>query len=367
MADEADRSPGDAATRPQGFALRALLAASVSAGVVLLLILLWYAADMLLLVLAAVLLAVALRSLCDMVGHRTKLSDSWSLAIVSAALLLAVAGAALLLAPRVSRQVDVLTENLPRAFGALAERANHYGWARRVMAEMPPPDKLITGGGGVLARVTGIFSTALGALVNAAIVIAVGLYLAADPRLYTSGLLYLVPPRHRPRAREILAQLGSTLRRWLAGRLLLMAANAALTWAGLSLLGVPLAPTLALLAGLLNFVPNVGPVAAAVPAVLVALTQSPEQALYVLVLYVALQSVDGYVFTPLVQKRTVELPPALTITAQVLFGVLLGGAGVVLATPLTAAALVIARMLYADGGVVNRADNDTSGEGVGDA
>lgn len=128
-----------------------------------------------------------------------------------------------------------------------------------------------------------------------------------------------------------------------------MAANALLTWAGLSLLGVPLALTLGLLAGLLNFVPNVGPVVAAFPAVLIALTQSPQQALYVFLLYLVLQSVDGYVFTPLVQKRTVELPPALTITAQVLFGVLLGGAGVVLATPLTAATLVLVRMLYVEG------------------
>jgi predicted PurR-regulated permease PerM len=344
---EADHHAIGAAPGPQGFALRAATAASVAAGVVLLLALLWYAADVLLLLFAAVLLAVALRGLADLAGRVTDLSEGWSLAVVCVVLLSALAGAVVLLAPRVSAQVDELTDSLPRAFGALAERANHYGWARRVIAELPPPDELIRGGGGVLARVTGVFSTALGSLVNAAIIIAVGLYLAADPRLYTSGLLLLVPQARRPLAREALGRVGSTLRRWLVGRLVLMAFNAALTWVGLSLLGVPLAMTLGLLAGLLNFVPNVGPAAAAVPAVLVALTQSPQQALYVLLLYVVLQSADGYVFTPLVQKRTVALPPALTITAQVLLGVLLGGAGVVLATPLTAAALVLARMFYA--------------------
>jgi predicted PurR-regulated permease PerM len=203
---------------------------------------------------------------------------------------------------------------------------------------------------------------ALGALVNAAIVLSVGLCLAADPRLYKSGLLRLLPPERRPRAREVLTQLGSTLRRWLVGRLVLMFVNAALTWAGLSLLGVPLALTLGLLAGLLNFVPNVGPVIAGVPAVLIALTESPQQAMYVLLLYVALQSVDSYIFTPLVQKRTVELPPALTITAQVLLGVLLGTFGVVFATPLMAAALVLVRMLYVEdvlGGGTAKADSDT--------
>jgi len=349
MAGEADRNPGAAVARPRSFALRALSAASVTAGVALFLLLLWHAADVLLLVFAAILLAVALRGLSERVGRVTNLSEGWSLALVSLVLLSALAGAVLLLAPRIAAQVDELADTLPRAFGALVERANSYGWARRLMAEVPLPAELIRGGGGVLARVTGVFSTALGSLVNAAIILAVGAYLAADPRLYTSGLLRLVPPAGRARAREVLTQLGSTLRRWLVGRLVLMAANALLTWVGLSLLGVPLALTLGLLAGLLNFVPNVGPVAAAVPAVLLALTQSPEQAVYVLLLYVVLQSVDGYVFTPLVQKRTVALPPALTITAQVLFGVLLGGAGVVLATPLTAAALVLVRTLYVEG------------------
>jgi predicted PurR-regulated permease PerM len=368
MTEETDRNSDEAGQpRPLNFAGRTLTAALITAGVALFLILLWYAADVFLLTFAAVLLAVGLRSLSGLAGRVTKLSESWSLALVSASLLFVFAGAGLLLAPRVSAQVDDLTGNLPQAFEALVERASSYEWSRRIMAEVPPPSRLIKGGGGVLARVTGVFSTALGSLVNVAIVLSVGLYLAADPRLYTSGLLSLVPSKRRPRVREVLTQLGSTLRRWLVGRLVLMVVNAALTWLGLSLLGVPLALTLGLLAGLLNFVPNVGPVVAGVPAVLIALTQSPEQALYVLLLYVVLQSVDGYVFTPLVQKRTVELPPALTITAQVLFGVLLGAAGVVLATPLTAAALVIVRMLYVEGVLDGgRAAEMASGSGKGE-
>jgi predicted PurR-regulated permease PerM len=348
-----------------GFVRRAFAAACAAAGVVLLL-LLWYVADVLLLLFAAVLLAVGLRSLSVALGRATGLSDGWSLALVSLALLAMLGAGAMLLAPRVSAQVDELSDSLPRAFEKLAERASRHEWARRLVEELPPPEELLKGRGGVLARVTGVVSTALGALVNVVIVVAVGLYLAADPRLYTSGLMSLVPPTSRPRAREVSAQLGSTLRRWLAGRLVLMASNAALTWAGLSLLGVPLALTLGLLAGLLNFVPNVGPVVAGVPAVAIALTQSPQQALYVLLLYVVLQSVDGYVFTPLVQRRTVALPPALTVAAQVLLGVLLGGMGVALATPLAAAALVLVRMLYVEdvlGGGVTDADNAEEGAG----
>jgi predicted PurR-regulated permease PerM len=119
-----------------------------------------------------------------------------------------------------------------------------------------------------------------------------------------------------------------------------------LTALGLWLLGVELALTLGLLAALLTFIPNLGPVLALVPAVLLALMHSPTRALYVTLLYLAIQTVESYVLTPLVQRRTVSLSPALTITAQVALGVLLGGLGLVLATPLTILLLVLIQMLY---------------------
>ena len=104
--------------------------------------------------------------------------------------------------------------------------------------------------------------------------------------------------------------------------------------------------TLGLLAGLLNFVPNFGPWIAAIPAVLIAFLQGPQQALYVAVLYLVLQSVDGYLLTPLVDRKSVELPPVLTITAQVLLGLGFGFIGILLASPLTAVALILIKMLY---------------------
>ncbi len=127
-----------------------------------------------------------------------------------------------------------------------------------------------------------------------------------------------------------------------------MVVNGILTAIGLWFLGIPMALSLALLAGVLNFIPNFGPLIAGIPAVLIALTISPQAALFVGLLYIVVQSVDGYVFTPLVNRRSVELPPALTISAQVILGVLVGGMGVVLAGPLTAMLIVIVRMLYVE-------------------
>jgi len=121
-----------------------------------------------------------------------------------------------------------------------------------------------------------------------------------------------------------------------------------LTAIGLWIIGIPLAFTLGLLAGILNFVPNFGPWFAAIPAVLIAFMKSPQHALYVAVLYIVLQSVDGYILTPLVDRRSVELPPVLTITAQVLLGLAFGFVGILLASPLTAVAMILVKMLYVE-------------------
>ncbi len=115
---------------------------------------------------------------------------------------------------------------------------------------------------------------------------------------------------------------------------------------GLGLLKVPLALALAILAGLLTFIPYLGPILSAVPAVLFALTKSSALALYVVLLYVGVQAIESYLLEPIVQRKTVHLPPALTIFSQVVLGVLVGGLGVALASPLMAAALVAVNMLY---------------------
>jgi predicted PurR-regulated permease PerM len=115
---------------------------------------------------------------------------------------------------------------------------------------------------------------------------------------------------------------------------------------GLALLGVPLALVLGIIAGLLDFIPYIGPIMAGVPAVMLALSDSPTQALYVVLLFVGLQILEGYVVLPLIERRTVSLPPALTISMQVLLGSLFGLSGIALATPLAAVVTVLVAMLY---------------------
>lgn len=328
------------------FARRALAAACIGAGVLVMLLLMWYAVDVLLLVFAGIILGVFLRGLCRPLSALLGLGHGWSLLVVLTTLVGALVLVVWLLAGRVLAEANELTEQLPRAVGNLTARLEVYSWGRSIMAELPPTGEFLRGRGSVFGRVSGILSGALGTLAGFIIILSLGCYIAAEPRTYRRGIVHLVPPRYRDRMGEVLDALDVTLGRWLIGRVLLMAVNGALTTLGLWLLGVPLALTLGILAGGLNFVPNIGPLIAGVPAVLLALMVSPQTALYVALLYLVVQSVDGYVFTPLVNRRSVELPPVLTISAQVLLGVLVGGMGVVLAAPLTAMLTVIVRMLY---------------------
>lgn len=326
------------------FARRAGIAVGIVALAVVLGAVIWMASEVVFLIFASILLACFLRGLTDVVSRRTPLSSGWSLFIVVVVLFGVVGATAWFLTPNAAVHED-LSQGLQRSAVQLHERLAEYSWGQKLLDQAPGVMDLAQRAN-LLARVTGVFSSTFSILTNLVLVAFIGLYLAVEPGVYTRNLVRLFPKERRARLDEVLQAVGETLRRWLVGRCLLMLVNGALTTLGLWLLGIPMALTLGILAGLLNFVPNIGPIIAGVPAVLIGWSLGPMPALYVALLYIALQSADGYIFTPLVQQRTVALAPALTISAQLFFGVLAGAMGVLLATPLTAAAVVMIRMLY---------------------
>jgi predicted PurR-regulated permease PerM len=185
----------------------------------------------------------------------------------------------------------------------------------------------------------------LGALANAFVIFFIGLFLVIDPGLYARGFAGLFPAGTAERIKEGLDEAGSTLRRWLIGRLLSMGVTGLFTLVGLLLIGYPLAVPLALLATVLAFVPNLGPILTYVPIAMAGFSGGLGLVAAGMSVYALVQFVESYVLTPLIQKRLVSLPPALILFAQVLAGLLFGLWGVALATPFTAIARVWVRDL----------------------
>jgi len=303
--------------------------------------------DVLLLCFAGLLLGLLLRGMGSWFARRTGGSVN---AMVGAACVISIGLSVLTIwvaSPAIAAQADDLASALPRAFDEASAPLQQFSWGRALLDRVHHPSGLIPERG-MWSRAGGAVSMALGGLGGALVVVFIGLFTAFDPGPYVRGLLRLIPLRRRALVDDCLSLVAHTLRMWMVGKLVSMVVVGIATWAGLQLLGVPLAPIMALLAAALTFVPNFGPIASAVPALLLALLQGPMKALWVAGLYIGVQTIESYVLTPLMQKKMISLPPALTLIAQVLMGTLAGGLGLLVATPLTATLLVVVKKVYVE-------------------
>ncbi|MDZ4802321.1 MAG: AI-2E family transporter [Bryobacteraceae bacterium] len=329
-------------------AFRARLWSTIAAvtGTAVVLLVLWTISDALLLVFGAILLAILFRTLSEALTRYTPVPEriAFPLTLFLIAAFFAIIG--LLYAPLIAEQFHEIGNSVPKAWEGLRSRLAQIPWARGVADALPGPEVAIQRGASMLGRISNIFSSTLGALFNFFIVVVLALFLAADPAPYRQGIIRLFPISRRVRAVEVLDCLGESLRLWLLGQLAAMLIIGVFTAIGLYIVGVPLALGLSLLAALFNFIPNVGPLIAGIPAVLLALTHGVQDALWVVVVYLVAQTIEGNFLTPMIQQRASNLPPALTIAAQIGLGLLFGFAGVALATPLTVVGMVMVRMLY---------------------
>lgn len=316
----------------------------ISIGVILL------APKVFLLLFAGILLSIFLLSLSNLLSDYTKLPTNYSLATVIVLITLIVGAAGLIAAPSVAEQFDELIKEIPKSLKSLEDEISHYSWGKDLLEKVNPknvkPEQMIgnkeqvaKGVGGALAGLFGFFG-------NFIIIIFIGLYGAVEPNIYKNGFLSLIPKSRKEEISNVLDELFETLKWWLIGQFFGMAVIGFFTTIGLYLLGVPLALLLGLIAALFTFIPNIGPVISVVPALMLTLTKDPQTMIYVLLLYIGVQTTESYILTPLVQRKTIELPPALVIITQVYFGFVLGGLGIALATPLTAVALVLTQKLY---------------------
>jgi len=204
----------------------------------------------------------------------------------------------------------------------------------QLLQQLPPLINRLLGGGFTF------FNNALGVLLNSLLVLVLTLMLLADPHPYRKSFVRLFPSFYRRRVDEILQRCNESLRGWLAGILFNMAVISLLSFFGLLLLGIPLALAQATLAGILTFIPNLGPVVSVIPPIAIALLDSPWKAIAVLILYIVIQQVESNLLTPLVMAQQVSLLPAITLLAQLFFVTFFGFLGLLLALPLTVVAHV---------------------------
>lgn len=330
------------------FIHRILVSIGIVALVLVLLLFSWYFIHVLLLIFAGILLAIFLRGLAVWLSAQVRLSTGWSLILVVVSLFTAFGGGLLLFGPLIGRGFQELTETLPQALEQAQDYVRHHQTLAGFLERFLERDRATLFSSDMFDRITGIFSTVVGTLTGGLIILANGLYFSAEPDVYMNGIISLVPLGKRDRVREVLRNIAHALHWWMVGRIASMTLVGILTWTGLTLLGLPGAVALAFLAGLLSFVPNIGPVLSAVPAVLVGLMQGPHAAFSVAMLYVGVQTVESYFLTPLIQERVVSLPPALIVAVQLAMGIALGVLGVLLATPLALSLLIMIQMLYVE-------------------
>lgn len=308
-------------------------------------VLIWRILSVLVLIFAGGILAIVLTSLSSLVERATPLKGRWAFLTSTFALLIFLVGFATLLGWRIADQMGDLTQSVSNAWDQLRVALQQNAVGSALVKGLTQSS---AGAASPVAGLTHAATGTVGALTDCVLILFIGLFLAADPSLYSRGLMSLVPRSRQNTVREVLEAVILALRKWLVGVLVAMLCVGLITGVGLWLLGIPLALSLGFLAGLLEFISYVGPIASAVPAILVGFALHPMIALEVAALYLAVHFIEGYILVPLIQKRAVALPPALGVTAVVIFGVLFGPLGIVLAHPLMVTALVLVRKLYAE-------------------
>lgn len=320
----------------------------------------WLAPDVLLIVFAGCLLAVALRAAGVPLARRLNLAEHWGVMIVALLALVAIGLVLWFGFATLAGQAREFTQAAPRVLRDLAELLRDLPGAEWLKRNLSPEGMQPSAQTAANVALAGVGGT-LGALGNVLLVLLLGLYIGSDPTLYRRGALALLSPGLRPRGEATLNAMAHGLRGWLLGQMFGMTFTGVFTFLGLWALGVPLAALLAILSAVFGFMPYIGPVLGAVPAILIAASQDPSLVPWVVALYLASQNIEGNVLTPMVQKQASDVPPAVLLGAQALFGTGLGFLGILLAAPIAAAALAAIRVSYVEGWVEDPADTPRKG------
>lgn len=301
----------------------------------------WMVYSALFLALLSVLLAIVLHAPARWLARWIP----WRVAfpLVVAVFLLSMGGLLVAMIPQLVDQVTLLATQLPAALDSAAD------WYRQKTGR-PPDAEMSRRVSEQAAEFAGRFVPLAFNMISAAVgsfaLVVLAIFLAAEPAIYRTLLLRLASPEARPRWERVYDEAGTSLRAWVIGKALTMLVIGIATYVGLRLFGLPGALALGAFAALMEFVPNIGPTIAAIPAILAGFAISPALALYVAIFYFVLQQVQNAVTVPLVERRAVNIPPAALLIWQLMLAVGFGLLALFVATPLLAVLVVAVRILY---------------------
>lgn len=318
---------------------RAVLLAFVC---VLVLLFVWFEWKLIFLAFAGLLCALLLRTITVWIERHTRLAPGLAYLATLLLLTLIIVGAAALIVPQAVTQLHQIVIALPESLTRMKDFLQQRSWGRTLLQMVDRASQNMSLSGNAKAITGAVTET----VVDLIVVAVIGFFGALNPRGYERGALSLFPLKHREHAREIIDELLNRLRWWLLGQMVPMAALGVASMVALWILGVHLAFILGLFTGLMVFVPYAGTILSGIPSVLMALQRGPWTALWVVILYSVFHLIEGYLLTPMVQKRAVRLPPVLTVLAQFFMWSFAGVLGVAVAAPLTAAGMVLTTELY---------------------
>jgi predicted PurR-regulated permease PerM len=322
----AGRSETDVVTQ-KGYAETLKLALLVVA-VAIIPILVWYLFGVILMVFGAIILAMLLHLGAQPLMRWLSLPEPLALGLSGLLVLIVVGGAGYLFGTRISAEFQDVVQRASSASANIQSSLQGSEFGNFLLKHISGDSFSVTT---VLSGVLRVSTSFLEALL---IMVISGIYLAVQPRLYRRGLIWLFPPAKHARAAEIIDGIGEALRLWLLGQLIQMVLIGALVTFAVWIIGVPSSLALGLIAGIGEFIPYLGPILAAIPAILVALTKNPEVMLWVLLAYLVIHQIEGQLVAPLIQHRMVSIPPAVMLLGIVALTYLFGTVAIIFAAPI---------------------------------
>ena len=337
----ANNKPADPVKKELSYSNKVWQTVAIVAILVVGILIVRVAFNVLLMALAGAFIAVYFHGLGDLIQRKTKLSRKLAMIISVAGTFIIIGLLLWFIGAKIQSQVTQLNNNLP----------HNIQTAKAKLSQSPVGQKILDFTSGdnsekLAATAQTFFSTSFGVLGDMYIILFLGIFFTASPSLYKNGILILVPENKKQLATDIIDRISLSLKGWLKGMLLSMVLITILITVGLTIIGIPAALVLGLITGILEIIPNFGPLIAMIPGVLLALTVGINTGIIVALLYIVSQTIVANIVTPLIQKKMINLPPALTLISQLIMGTLSGALGIILAVPLLAILIILVDELY---------------------